>query len=204
MKNKAITIPVTAFGGSQPACPHTSLLLSEARQNYFRLGQKQGLGSCFSTQMGLISPVLLKCTFIYPVLSGEEKKGPRDKPGSSGVIDSPLGFSTQPAVAESPGGMTTRLGGLHGPHLPYAASFLKGRHKQSVMGFASHTPGFQTWPHHLGFLVPSASYTTNLSRYFLISKMETTLFTYLLGCCKNAMRCHVQYMSQGLASTVIK
>lgn len=125
MKNKAITIPVTAFGGSQPACPHTSLLLSEARQNYFRLGQKQGLGSCFSTQMGLISPVLLKCTFIYPVLSGEEKKGPRDKPGSSGVIDPALGFSTQPAVAESPGGNDDQVGGFAWPPLPIPRILLK-------------------------------------------------------------------------------
>lgn len=69
VKNKAIMIPVTAFGGSQHPCPYISLLLSDAFRKYFGTGQKQGLGSCFSTQTGLISPVLLnESLFILPCL----------------------------------------------------------------------------------------------------------------------------------------
>lgn len=72
-------IPVTAFRGSQHPCLYISLLLSDAFRKYFRMGQKQGLGSCFSTQTGLISPVLLNASlFILPCLGGGgEERGLR-------------------------------------------------------------------------------------------------------------------------------
>lgn len=40
VKNKAITIPVTAFRGSQPPCPYISLLLSDAFGKIFQDGSK--------------------------------------------------------------------------------------------------------------------------------------------------------------------
>lgn len=76
VKNKAIMIPVTAFGASQHPCPCISLL-SDAFRKYFGTGQKQGLGSCFSIQTGLISPVLLNASlFIWPCL-GRKRGVPR-------------------------------------------------------------------------------------------------------------------------------
>lgn len=176
MKNKAIIIPVTAFGGSQHPCPYISPLLSDAFRKYFRPGQKQGLGCSFSTQTRLIPPALLNTHLFVLLVWGREKGSwrglERARLTPSGVTDLPLVLPTQPTDSESPGGMIKRLGGLHSPHLPPSVIFLKGRHKPSVMGLASDTTGFRSWPHHLIFSLPSASHSTNLSLYFLIYKMR--------------------------------
>lgn len=74
VKNKVIMIPVTAFGGSQHLCPYISLLLSDAFRKYFRMLWKQGLGSCFSTQTGLISAVLLNASLFILSCLGRRKR----------------------------------------------------------------------------------------------------------------------------------
>ena len=73
VKNKAITMPVTACRGSQHPCPDISLLLSDAFRTYFRMGQKQGLRGYFSTSTRLISPVLLNASLFILLYQGRRK-----------------------------------------------------------------------------------------------------------------------------------
>lgn len=93
VKNKAITIPMTTFRGSQHPCLYISLLLSDAFRKYFRTGQKQGLRGYFSPQTRLISPLLLNASVFILLCLGKRKGVPeRGGPSSSGVTDFPYCF----------------------------------------------------------------------------------------------------------------
>lgn len=80
-------------------------------EKYFRMGQKQGLRSYFSTQTGLISPVLLNVPSFILLCLGRRKGVPeRAGSGCSRVTDLPLLFSTQSPDLESTWGIITRSG----------------------------------------------------------------------------------------------